>query len=85
MRFRFVSCFLSVLLYSSGRAIHAPPNPPAAPFSNVPQQKYSTRSRYHTVILPILIFGSSFSSDLHLFLKQLVPVRFVCMRVVWRT
>jgi NhaP-type Na+/H+ or K+/H+ antiporter len=26
------------------------------------------------VILPILIFGSSFSSDLHLFLKQLVPV-----------
>lgn len=28
------------------------------------------------MILPILIFGSSFASDLHLFLKQLVPVRF---------
>ena len=41
---------------------------------------YSTR--YQTVILPILIFGSSFSSDLHLFLKQLVPVRFVCIHVV---
>jgi NhaP-type Na+/H+ or K+/H+ antiporter len=27
-----------------------------------------------TVILPILIFGSSFSSDLHLFLQQLTPV-----------
>lgn len=27
-----------------------------------------------TVILPILIFGSSFSSDLHLFLQQLSPV-----------
>ena len=26
------------------------------------------------VILPILIFGSSFSSDLHLFLQQLTPV-----------
>ncbi|EWM21970.1 salt overly sensitive 1 [Nannochloropsis gaditana] len=27
-----------------------------------------------TVILPILIFGSSFASDLHLFLQQLTPV-----------
>eukprot|EP00624_Nannochloropsis_granulata_P006396 evm.model.NODE_47582_length_4217_cov_9.563908.1 len=27
-----------------------------------------------TIILPILIFGSSFSSDLHLFLQQLTPV-----------
>lgn len=29
----------------------------------------------HTVILPILIFGSSFAIELHLFLKQLGPVR----------
>ena len=31
--------------------------------------------RITTVILPILIFGSSFAIELHLFLKQIVPVR----------
>lgn len=35
-----------------------------------------------TVILPILIFGTSFASDLHLFMKQIVPVSRLTLTII---